>query len=571
MKRGGWAGRAGQSDRLSAKFGLVVIAATLWAVPAHTNENCVVPYTYPELEYADLEQKAARGVLHIDGRSGGGTAFLIDRDRGIYLTAAHVVMREVAAFREDKPQEAILGTNAALPGKSLLLKVIEVDENPEQRRELAVLQLVNETPPEELYEFQMALRDLAGKEEVRFIGYGTKSADFPLPRMSHPASPVEPSNHPILHRFVVAGANGGDSGGPVFLSNGSVIGIMVQHQSGQTAVFHSLTAYLKTLLKVEPALRDERLVAEIFAPGSVEERRQKATKMLLPGAAADGMSNIEFAAAIAQLELDGSMPAVDRSLLDCPLYFAAAGRDLGLYGSPILREKWRRDTADSDGKSIFRKAEQFESEGNTVIATALYELAGEKYRAELASLLEEPTAQKAIAASLYRTKTATIATQQNPAQPSQKLIDTTNFPDVLTSVAFSLGLDTEVKRVIETDAASTFKNFGSDTFSVALHDYGLALTRANRLHAEIGGGSINSSASDWATRAGALGAVVAYKPAWQRHNFVLLRVGVEGMDPNRADLVAKAVKAGDEGTLLDIGIGADWKSITADWTTLQEG
>jgi hypothetical protein len=295
-------------------------------------------------------------------------------------------------------------------------------------------------------------------------------------------------------------------------------------------------------------------------------RREKMTRMLAADTGDEAMSNLELAAAITELDREQKLTEIDSDILDCPLYLAAAGRDLGMYGSPIMREKWRREMDTADAAATLSKAQSFDREGNTLLATTLYDLAAEKYRIELASMLAEEPAQKAVLASLYRAETG--ATRSLCIGTEADCPGTTptfgSFPGVLASISGSLGLGKTVESVIDVDPEKRpgLRKYGSDTLSVALHDYGLALMRGNQLQTTYMGEDFSKSdALQWAVSAGALGAVVAYKPVWTEMNVDLMAKSVEGLGSQKAGLVMKAAEDPGSLGLFGIGTGDIWQGI----------
>jgi hypothetical protein len=285
-------------------------------------------------------------------------------------------------------------------------------------------------------------------------------------------------------------------------------------------------------------------------------RQREWAQLLDPSSGQTVLSNLEFAAAIKDLYASGWLSKMDGALLDCPLALAAQGRDIGAFGSVVVAEATLRGWRSVGAATLLQSAREAKASGDALLALGVAEVAVEKYREEISGLFAQDFAQRAVLGSISRNvpPDAIIALDLTSSSWS--------FSNVVAMTLRSLGVQNDVQSVIDVNPATInrFESYGSNTLSVALNDYALALRTADELRTEIMGPDYASESSLMASvRANALGASVASDPNWSVHNLDTLRATTESFPRSVAEMPDSEL-LGDPERLLLLGLGNDIQS-----------
>ncbi len=167
----------------------------------------------------DIFEEAAPATVHVVGKTGSGSGFIYDADKGLILTNAHVVAGESAL-------KVVVQDKGEVPVRILGINPCE---------DLAVLQF--SAPQGDLKHLEFAdSRDVKAADSVTAIGYPAsfeKNEEAQKPvytagTVQSPNVPADPS--PSLPHYAdtiqhSAAINPGNSGGPLLDNDGKVIGV----------------------------------------------------------------------------------------------------------------------------------------------------------------------------------------------------------------------------------------------------------------------------------------------------------------------------------------------------------
>ncbi|MFI8822268.1 S1C family serine protease [Streptomyces sp. NPDC053431] len=272
----------------------------------------------------EIYERSAPGTVHVLGRTGSGTGFVYDADRGLIATAAHVVQGEASL-------KAVVGDRPAAP-----VRVVGIDPC----EDLAVLTFTSPQSDLKAVEFGDS-KDMQAADEVVALGYPaslgsqgeTQKPAFTSGSVQNPSvNDAEPS--PSLPRYPStiqhsATINPGNSGGPLFNTDNKVVGINVLSVTGDTqGQFYSISSdharpILDTLaggqVKNDPGWRlkavDDPTVIDEFGPddqAEVEARQKRLVAGNATGVLVVGVTS-NSPAAKADLQLMDLMTAMKDS------------------------------------------------------------------------------------------------------------------------------------------------------------------------------------------------------------------------------------------------------------------
>jgi hypothetical protein len=554
----------------SVRAGAAAIVLWFLAISPAAAELCRVSFAHPSLGSDGLSLLVEKALLYINDGPARGTAFLIDRHRGIYLTAAHVVAAK-ADYRIAENRETIFlnSRNPRLSGDRISLKVLTILTEDENSRsgvpayaldDLAILQLRDFELPSNVQPLELALRKPVSypRDRVHFTGYGVTRPEDPRPRIiDDNQTPLEPLSHNVYG--IGETVEGGDSGGPVLLGNGNVIGLIMRAQDRHQAIIHPLDRYRLAIMD-EVVPEGDRLIEVLFASQDLDQRIIDAIGLLQPAPAA--ISNLEWASAILKLDTLGLLADVDTELLHCPLVMAATQRQIGAYGGFITREIVLREYRSAEPAEVLNEGQRAEQRGEALRAIALYELASDGYRRQVASLMGEESVQRALAGSLIRASETAL-----PGELEGINGTTWSFQATVDTLAERLDVTAPADIVVDVTPQTSprFRTFTSDRLAVALNDYGRALARGNNLRAQISGADfVDLASQETAIRATAIGATVAGSTSWRQLNLDTLQYSLTGhhaetgaADRIGIDVRTMAVRPNDR-VLFDLGSSSHW-------------
>ncbi|MBO6551523.1 MAG: trypsin-like peptidase domain-containing protein [Roseitalea sp.] len=520
---------------------------------AHADE-CAFFFGKRDLSPSEMEQRYEKSLLYINDNDARGTAFLIDAD-GLYLTAAHVVMKRVEQRRANGQAPFVFARNPLVGEGRLKLELVDVFAGGQssddgqlayQVDDLALLRLIDFELPADANPLELAIRKPRSRPErdrVRFTGYGIVRPEAPVaPRIIDNSEWDLARLEEGVYR-IAASVDGGDSGGPVFLRNGNVIGLVLRQMGSGQALVHPMYRYEDRLINVFRLENDvssfvERLVSH--SSGNSIERREIA--MLFQ----DGsVSNIEWVTAIREMKLKDSISRLDRELLSCPLIKAAEEREIGQYASIMIAEFLSRQWADLPAPEILNRAVSLEAGGDLAVAAAAYDLAIDAYRRELASILGEGGAQRAFAGLLAR------------ASSGDRSLE---YESELAALAGRLGVKSPDNIVVNVSPENIdrFKTYTSDRLAVALHDFARAASRGQFVTDAMSGSGhadyflFSEGTTDAAITAAAVGSAVGTSPQWRALNADTLFYAASG-NPDIAEQLSNGVPS--EQFLFDLATG----------------
>ncbi|MEV5969706.1 trypsin-like peptidase domain-containing protein [Streptomyces sp. NPDC051921] len=195
--------------------------------------------TYPgDLDPKEIYERSAPVTVHVLGKTGSGSGFVYDADRGLIATAAHVVQGEASL-------KAVVGDRPPAP-----VRVVGIDPC----EDLAVLAFTSPQPDLKAAEFGDS-KDVQAADEVVALGYPASlgsqgesqkpaftsgSVQNPAVQDAEPSTSLPRYPSTIQHSATI---NPGNSGGPLFNSDDKVVGINVLSVSGDTqGQFYSISS-----------------------------------------------------------------------------------------------------------------------------------------------------------------------------------------------------------------------------------------------------------------------------------------------------------------------------------------
>ena len=477
-----------------------------------------------------------------DDRSGHGTGFLIDNENGLYLTAGHVVRSVEIGSGSTPGGRTLVGRNPQISQTPLEMKVVArwLEEDAknglyEYSRDIAVLQLIDPSPVHDLAPLELAFQRPRRADGFKLYGYGLSNSADLFPRPSSDAKRFDPYSPAPLYKLPTE-IRGGDSGAPVYDERGTVYGIVLGSISNDWAVFHSLDHYTSFLFQQDPVARDDRLKETAFASMDLSARQSALIRLLDASPRPDGITNFEFASFISDMNAEQRLPEIPAELVECPLYYATSERPIGLKGAPLLLLQYNYEMSGLPPgqaiRSALKKAAAVEKQGNLISANAYYQVARAAADAQVAALLNQPTGQKALTASLGRaqlTASASTNTQFTDAQSGE----------LLEKMIASLQLMSEVETPeLVSENPKSVASFGSNKLAVSLHDYSLAVSGLSRTASLLGNETSADAANDATLQAATLSAAVAYSPQWKLR--ALDTLAVKALAVGQPELASRA-------------------------------
>lgn len=269
-----------------------------------------------------------------------GTAYLIDANRGYVLTAYHVV-----SDADNKPKSMIEGQSAALPGKKLLLKILDRREGPD----IALLQITNRSLIQEaqLRPFEIALHFLPEGTQYATIGY-PRGKETPNKQSAEWQGKHEGDNLLDIKQDV----DEGTSGSPLIDQNGVVVATCVKEIGINEGLYSPLVDVDDMLANIPPDARSDNLDKKIRNQSARVETRQTLIQNLKW--ISTNIMNLEFYSWAGQAAKHRQDYEQFRTYFECPVIEALSDRRLGdsrsvqimaSIGSPNLQASLKLDSA----------------------------------------------------------------------------------------------------------------------------------------------------------------------------------------------------------------------------------
>ncbi|MEU6979480.1 MULTISPECIES: S1C family serine protease [unclassified Streptomyces] len=191
-----------------------------------------------DLDPKEIYERSAPSTVHVLGKTGSGTGFVYDADKGLIATAAHVVQGEASL-------KAVVGDRPAAP-----VRVVGIDPC----EDLAVLAFTSPQSDLKAMEFGDS-KDLQAADTVVALGYpaslgsegDTQKPAFTSGSVQNPSvHDAEPSDSLPRYPATIqhsATINPGNSGGPLLDADDKVVGINVLSVTGDTqGQFYSISS-----------------------------------------------------------------------------------------------------------------------------------------------------------------------------------------------------------------------------------------------------------------------------------------------------------------------------------------
>ncbi len=360
----------------SAFCALMVVAGSSQSVLASCAHGSFRP---SEMDHAEHMKSALARVHSLNDFSQGayhGTAFVVDAGHGLLLTAYHVAKD---ATQRDDPSNRLV--SLYFPGLSPSIETtakvvryvrrpsqIALEDKEDHVHDLALLQVEDEAVRQRLEDVRLALGRVESSDKATAYSY-YRASSTPVPSSGTVSLPTKTTDSRIAVkcRFDLTSMTaGGDSGGPVVLPDGSVVGVVlsdVPHGSTKTAKYLQSECIRDTLVDWYLDFAEAR-IAEV-AQMIIEKQPGELTQLLRPHPfGSDSVSNLEFSAALHQLPVvlrnsPGMTEANHENLkskVQCPIMMAAIERKVGLLPLESLNALMARALAQGDARAI---ADQF--------------------------------------------------------------------------------------------------------------------------------------------------------------------------------------------------------------------
>ncbi|MER8044252.1 trypsin-like peptidase domain-containing protein [Streptomyces sp. NPDC094032] len=191
-----------------------------------------------DLDPKEIYERSAPSTVHVLGKTGSGSGFVYDADKGLIATAAHVVQGEASL-------KAVVGDRPAAP-----VRVVGIDPC----EDLAVLEFTSPQSDLKAMEFGDS-KDLQAADTVVALGYPASlgsqgdaqkpaftsgSVQNPDVQNAEPSASLPRYPSTIQHSATV---NPGNSGGPLLNADDKVVGINVLSVTGDTqGQFYSISS-----------------------------------------------------------------------------------------------------------------------------------------------------------------------------------------------------------------------------------------------------------------------------------------------------------------------------------------
>lgn len=425
--------RSAESSTVAAQFvGLCVGISSACAASIQT-EQVPLPPARCEAEFGllnkssqQLQNLVPNTLLHIrsalDSTLGDsvGTAFLVSRELGLFVTAGHVVRDAIGLDQKDARDFPIRGITRN--GQEIGLNVHQflctaesctgqLNDKNTGREDFALLQ-ANPTD----------LRHLRGHLEVRFplpdwqtdglyfMGFGSSPTGQSNPRPNVAPESAFTITRQYDHIYEAEkSVTGGDSGAPVFSNKGEVYGIVIEG-SGSIAQIHGIKHYIAHLLDAHLDLqtkKPKKLRDYIFEENEYKDEHQ--IREILYNSR-EIYTNIEIA--LLYKEHGDEIRRLKGRMFDCIVKNIGEQRRLSPYASRVIQESTLQGLRDSNAAELINGTTSLRRSRRLREAQIVNQFARRVASDEIAAILGGSDGQRALAGSVARNQRPQIVDRQ---------------------------------------------------------------------------------------------------------------------------------------------------------------
>ena len=373
------------------QIGLVGIIAFSLSIAtgmhAHAVEKCDA-YRHPSFGFDHVESKLKESVLTIKYDKEVGTAFLIDRSRGLFLTAHHVVKKN-----DTQATEKVQGRFASEGSKVFNLSVLKEDAN----LDVALLQTDDLSQLQDRDEFELSFH-VHKPQRVGFLStaYGT----IDDPKVTRTLS-LDKFGYDDVQRYGISiPVNFGDSGAPIMKTdNGLVIAIVIERITDKRAIAQPMVN-LRKFLKKDSMKNLPKQMSQVIDE-SLKGFDEDVWHSMFRANEGPLYSNFRLAGMIQSIWENKPWPKLYDKIKGCEVFFVGINRGLGHYAGYLQAFATTSENRHaSKAKALFDAAEEKSKIGEHEFARILYETASELYANAIAALLVRESGSGYLAALL---------------------------------------------------------------------------------------------------------------------------------------------------------------------------
>ncbi len=354
---------------LAASAPFLLIADTKPAYPSQCSD-----YHHPirSLERAEEDLKAS--VLHIKSvmksERKEGTAFLIDKTHGLFLTALHVVQA-----RDGTLSAEITGLFEEPDPKPITLSVKAHDDN----LDVALLETAEISRLADKAEFELSFKHTQKGTKVGFLGSTYSEEDRTNIDLSTADRIDFQSGTKRIE--IMTSVGDGDSGAPVFKADdGLVVAIVVEKQTSRKALAMPMMELYRFLKKQSVSHVPDRLKPLVDDP---TQRTEDALHFAFRAKGNGVNSNYQLLGATLNIWQQGRGKLLPASIKGCDIFYVGDNRELGQLAGIMqqmgaTREQASRSTRQA-AQEVFKLAAAAYQQGNRDTAATLYASAEELF------------------------------------------------------------------------------------------------------------------------------------------------------------------------------------------------
>lgn len=363
---------------------VALFAIVLGIITVHFTSRAISceQFAHPLFQFSSAAQSLKHSTLLILNNDSGrkGTAFLIDRDQGLFLTALHVVATSdanpassISGYFDGQPNSALrLSVHATLPKLDVALIQVEEDEP---------TSILDGRP-----ELELSFRRPAN-EHFGMLTAAYSSPDVPTIR-TRESTQLDTDIMPDGTLAISINVAEGSSGAPILRkTNALVVGVVLKMQTTGWAIIrpvHDLTEFLESHSSAALPHEMENVVREPLATNETtwqEIFRANRNKRY---------SNFELAGMIGTMWHQQPRPQFRGEIGNCEIYDVADSRELGKYSGKLFAMANYRGTIQGTAEYVWEAAEGHYGSGYSNIGgAALYEVAKDLYGEVIGDALRE--------------------------------------------------------------------------------------------------------------------------------------------------------------------------------------
>lgn len=299
-------------------------------------------FDFPEKQdatvFQDVAKRAGARVFVSETGDKIGSAFLVDRELGLFLTAAHVLLDE-STNPSTMRAEVWLDFPVLLDDDRLRAERLPVPDLEKWPIDIAILRVETSEISSVLRPPELHFKQV--KTNVMHHAYGFPGSAFEAAGAA--SVPGWGGSHECLYDMLIATTNG-DSGGAVFEPGEQLAGI-TQQQAGTRRQFTSMECVTGALLEKLPVidgvdgglLDAAEALANRFSHMSMIEARQ----LFLPNTD-NGLTNLEIGILVEGIGRKPERFCELANLFECPLFAAVSDRLGRHYFKPIAIAEYKQ-------------------------------------------------------------------------------------------------------------------------------------------------------------------------------------------------------------------------------------